>query len=478
MIYDVAIAGAGVIGAMVARELSRYQLRVCVLEKGNDVACGASKANSGIIHGGFDPEPGTLKAELNVAGVPLLYKAAEELGVPCKNNGSLVVAFGPEQEKTLQMLYARGVKNGVEKMQLLSSSAARALEPQLSKNITAALLVPTAGIICPYELTVAALGNAMDNGAALFLNFNITAVQKRQHFTVTAQNGQTVQAKYFINCAGGGADAVAAAAGEPFFKIIPRAGEYLLLDKTQGSTVAHTVFGVPDENGKGVLVSPTVDGNLLLGPTAHEVPSASCTGTTQNGLNTVQSLAQKSVPGVQLRAVITSFAGVRASVKDGDFIITPSKTVPGLIHAAGIDSPGLTASVAIARRVVTLAQNCGLALKPSPNFNPRRKNPHAFRAMSVEEKDAYIKKHPEYGKIICRCEGVSEGEVKAALRQNPKPQDLDGVKRRTRSGMGRCQGGFCTPYILQLQVSAPVQIGAVLMKELCGTRLLATKNIK
>lgn len=450
MIYDVAIAGAGVIGAMVARELSRYQLRVCVLEKGNDVACGASKANSGIIHGGFDPEPGTLKAELNVAGVPLLYKAAEELGVPCKNNGSLVVAFGPDQEKTLQMLYARGVKNGVEKMQLLSGSAARALEPQLSKNITAALLVPTAGIICPYELTVAALGNAMDNGAALFLNFNITAVQKDQHFTVTAQNGQTVQAKYFINCAGGGADAVAAAAGEPFFKIIPRAGEYLLLDKTQGSTVAHTVFGVPDENGKGVLVSPTVDGNLLLGPTAHRVPSASCTGTTQNGLNTVQSLAQKSVPGVQLRAVITSFAGVRASVKDGDFIITPSKTVPGLIHAAGIDSPGLTACVAIARRVVTLAQNCGLALKPSPNFNPRRKNPHAFRAMSVEEKDAYIKKHPEYGKIICRCEGVSEGEIKAALRQNPKPQDLDGVKRRTRSGMGRCQGGFCTPYILQL----------------------------
>ena len=252
----------------------------------------------------------------------------------------------------------------------------------------------------------------------------------------------------------------------------------MLLDKTQGSTVAHTVFGVPDENGKGVLVSPTVDGNLLLGPTAHRVPSASCTGTTQNGLNTVQSLAQKSVPGVQLRAVITSFAGVRASVKDGDFIITPSKTVPGLIHAAGIDSPGLTASVAIARRVVTLAQNCGLALKPSPNFNPRRKNPHAFRAMSVEEKDAYIKQHPEYGKIICRCEGVSEGEIKAALRQNPKPQDLDGVKRRTRSGMGRCQGGFCTPYILQLQVSAPVQIGAVLMKELCGTRLLATKNIK
>lgn len=216
----------------------------------------------------------------------------------------------------------------------------------------------------------------------------------------------------------------------------------MLLDKTQGSTVAHTVFGVPDENGKGVLVSPTVDRNLLLGPTAHRVPSASCTGTTQNGLNTVQSLAQKSVPGVQLRAVITSFAGVRASVKDGDFIITPSKTVPGLIHAAGIDSPGLTACVAIARRVVTLAQNCGLALKPSPNFNPRRKNPHAFRAMSVEEKNAYIKKHPEYGKIICRCEGVSEGEIKAALRQNPKPQDLDGVKRRTRSGMGRCQGGL------------------------------------
>lgn len=450
MIYDVAIAGAGVIGAMVARELSRYRLRVCVLEKENDVACGASKANSGIIHGGFDPEPGTLKARLNVAGVPLLYKAAKELSVPVKNNGSLVVAFGPQQEQTLQELYRRGLKNGVEQLQLLTGNEARALEPRLSPEVTAALLVPTAGIICPYELTVAAMGNAMDNGVELLRNFNITAIEKQQHFTVTAQNGQAVQCRYLINCAGGGADAVAALAGDAFFKGIPRAGEYLLLDKTQGTTVQHTVFGVPDQNGKGVLVSPTVDGNLLLGPTAVRVEHAGCTQTTQNGLNAVVALAQKYVPTVQPRAVITSFAGVRASVSSGDFMIQRSEKVAGLLHAVGIDSPGLTACVAIARRVVELARQSGLALQPNTAFNPIRKNPHAFRAMGCDEKDAYIKKHPDYGKIVCRCEQVSEGEMKAALRQNPKAQDVDGVKRRTRAGMGRCQGGFCTPYILQL----------------------------
>ena len=450
MIYDVAIAGAGVIGAMVARELSRYKLRVCVLEKANDVACGASKANSGIIHGGFDPEPGTLKAELNVAGVPLIYQAAEELHVPVKNNGSLVVALGDEQEQTLKILYKRGLKNGVKKIRLLSGNEARALEPKLSNQVTAALLIPTAGIICPYELTIAAMGNAMDNGVTLFRNFDITSILKEKNFNISAKNGQKVQSKYFINCAGGKADVVAAAAGDDFFKIIPRAGEYLLLDKSQGETVTHTVFGVPDQNGKGVLVTPTVDGNLLLGPTANEVPSADYTQTTQNGLNTVVKLSQKNVPGINYRAVITSFAGVRASVKDGDFIIAPSKVIPGLIHAAGIDSPGLTACVAIARRVVKLAADCGLKLLPNTDFNPIRENPHAFRAMTDKEKDDYIKTHPEYGRIICRCEGVSEGEIKAALRQNPKATDLDGVKRRTRSGMGRCQGGFCTPYILQL----------------------------
>ena len=473
MIYDVAIAGAGIIGAMVARELSRYRLRVCVLEKENDVACGASKANSGIIHGGFDPEPGTLKAKLNVAGVPLLYQAAKELNVPIKNNGSLVVAFGPQQEQVLQTLYQRGLKNGVEKMQLLSGNQARTLEPQLSTKITAALWVPTAGIVCPYELTIAAMGNAMDNGVTLLRNFYITSISKEQFFTLTAKDGQIVQSKYFMNCAGSGADTVAALAGDSFFEMISRAGEYLLLDKTQGETVSHTVFGVPDQNGKGVLVTPTVDGNLLLGPTAHEVLNANCTQTTQSGLNTVVTLAQKSVPGVQPRAVITSFAGVRASEKGGDFIISHSKKINGLIHAVGIDSPGLTACVAIARHVVKLVQGCGLPLQLNPQFNPVRKNPHAFRNMTEEEKDAYIKDHPDYGRIICRCEQVSEGEIKAALHQNPKALDLDGVKRRTRSGMGRCQGGFCTPYILQLLAQETKQSETQITKNGCGSEFIA-----
>lgn len=451
MIYDVVIAGAGVIGAMTARSLVRYKLKVCMAERGNDVSVGASKANSGIIHGGFDPEPGTLKAKMNTLGVPLLYKAAEELSVPYENNGSMVLAFGSEEEKKLYELKERGEKNGIKDLKVISGDEARKLEKNISGEATAALLCESSGIICPYQLTIAAAGNAMDNGADLRLNFNIVKIEKSDGvFKLTSDNGEEIFSRYLVNAAGAHADEIAKMAGDGFFKIIPRTGEYLLLDKAEGEKVSHTIFNVPTKEGKGILVSPSADHNLLLGPTAYETDSADDLKTTKEGLEKVSRLAKKSVPNVNLRSVITSFAGVRASEEHGDFIIKASDKVKNLIHAAAIDSPGLTSCAAIAELVTDILREEGLEMTENPGFNPIRKDPHAFGKMTVSQKDAYIKEHPEYGKIVCRCEGISEGEIKEALSVNPKPTDLDGIKRRVRAGMGRCQGGFCSPYVMRI----------------------------
>lgn len=449
--YDVVIVGAGVVGGMLARELSRYRLQVCLLEKENDVATGASKANSGIVHGGYDPVPGTLKAKLNTAGVEPLFQAAEELHVPCIRNGSMVCAFSPEEEPLLTELYEQGIENATPGMALLTGDEARALEPKLSEAVTKVLHIPNAGIISPYELTVAAVGNAMDNGVTLLRNFAVSAIeQKAGCLQVTAANGETVRGKYLVNCAGGYSDKIAEMAGDGFFTIIPRAGEYMLLDKAEGGCVRHTLFQCPTANGKGILVSPTVHGNLLVGPTAIPVATPDSKDTTAEGLAQVQTLAAKSVPSVNFRQVITSFTGVRASEKSGDFIIQASEKVPGLIHAAAIDSPGLTCCVSIARYVIGILQEQGLSVQEKEVWDGHREDPCAFGKMTDEEKDAYIKKNPEFGKIVCRCEGVSEGEILQAIRQNPGARDIDGVKRRTRSGMGRCQGGFCGPYVMQL----------------------------
>ena len=449
MVYDILIIGAGVIGGMVARELSRYDLSVCLLEKENDVACGATKANSGIIHGGFDPEPGTLKAKLNTLGVPLLYQAAEELHVPYVRNGSLVCAFGAEEEPEIHNLYQRGLENGIEGMKIISGEEARALEPNLSAAVTKALHIPSAGIISPYDLAIAAVGNAMDNGVALLRNFAVAEIRATSDgYTVTSANGEAVSGRYIINCAGGKSDAIARLAGDDSFTIIPRAGEYMLLDKAEGARVKHTIFQIPSKEGKGILVSPTAHGNLLVGPTAGVVSSADSKSTTPEGLAIVRRLSAKSVPTVDYRQVITSFTGVRSSEKDGDFIIRWAN--PNILNVAAIDSPGLTCCVSIAQYAVNLLQDAGLALSPKENWNGIRENTCAFRELSDEEKNAYIQKDPAYGKIVCRCELVSEGEILAAIRQNPGARDLDGVKRRTRSGMGRCQGGFCGPYVMEL----------------------------
>jgi len=449
--YDVLIVGAGVVGGMVARELSRYQLSVCLLEKENDVAMGASRANSGIVHGGYDPEPGTLKAELNSTGVEMLFETARELNVHHKHNGSMVCAFGrPGEDETIQALYERGLANGIPGLEVLTGDEARKLEPNLSEQVSSVLHVTNAGIICPYDLTIAAIGNAMDNGVELKCNFEVVSVKKGETFVLTAENGEQVEGTWLVNCAGGWSDKLAEMAGDKFFEIIPRAGEYMLLDKAEGERVSHTIFQVPTHEGKGILVTPTVDGNLLTGPTAARVESPDSTETTAGGLDIVGRLAAKSVPSVNFRQVITSFTGVRSSVKGGDFIIEASKNVKNLVHVAGIDSPGLTCCVSIARRAVEVLEQQGLELVNKDNWDGKRENTRTFREMDDDQKDAYIKEHPAFGKIVCRCEMVSEGEMREAIRRNPPATDLDGVKRRTRGGMGRCQGGFCSPYVMRL----------------------------
>ena len=451
MLYGILIIGGGVIGGMIARELSRYQLNICLLEKENDVACGASKANSGIIHGGFDPEPGTLKAKLNTLGIDLLYEAAEQLKVPYVRNGSMVCAFGAKEEPQIDELFARGMENGITGMAILTGDEARTLEPQLSPEITKVLHIPAAGIISPYDLTVAAIGNAMDNGVILERNFAVTGISEENGiYTLTTANGNRVQGKYLINCAGGYSDAIARLLGDDHFKIISRAGEYMLLDKNEGTRVAHTIFQLPSEAGKGILVSPTAHGNLLVGPTATAVATPDSKQTTPAGLTQIKALAAKSVPKVDFRQVITSFSGVRASEKGGDFIIEWAKQSENALHVAAIDSPGLTCCVSIARYVIDLLKTRNIPLVPKVNWCGQRADVHAFAHMSDEEKDAFIKDNPTYGKIVCRCELISEGEVLDAIRRNPGARDMDGIKRRTRSGMGRCQGGFCGPYVMQL----------------------------
>ena len=452
MIYDVLIVGAGVIGGMLARELSRYELSVCLLEKENDVATGASKANSGIVHGGYDPEPGTLKAKLNTEGVELLFEAARDLHVPIVRNGSMVCAFGSQEEHALlQKLYDRGFENGIAGHTLLTGDQARAIEPNLSKEVSMALHVPNAGIVGPYELTIAAVGNAMDNGVELRRNFEVTSIEKNEDiFTVGAADGNTAQGKFLVNCAGGYSDKIAALAGDGFYTITPRAGEYMLLDKAEGSRVSHTLFQCPTKEGKGILVSPTAHGNLLVGPTATKVATPDSKDTTPEGLSQVEKLAAKSVPSVNFRQVITSFTGVRATGSTGDFVLEASKKVPGFIQAGAVESPGLTCCVSIAKYLVELMKGEGLTLVEKSNWDGTRVDTHAFEHMNDEEKDAFIKENPAYGKIICRCEMISEGEILDAIHRNPAALDMDGVKRRTRGGMGRCQGGFCGPYVMDL----------------------------
>lgn len=447
--YDVTIIGGGVVGAMTARELSRFNLKICILEKENDVAMGSTKANSAIIHAGFDAKEGSLKALLNVRGSELMPNICRELNVDYKNNGALVVGYNDDDKKVLEVLKVRGDVNGVKDLEVIGQEKLRCLEPNISKDATCALFAPTSAIICPYDLTIAAIGNAMDNGADLMLNFKVSSITSTDGgFIISSASNDSVKSKTVVNAAGLYADEIAAMVGDNSFKITPRQGEYMLMDKEQGGQVSHTIFTAPSEMGKGILVSPTVDGNLLLGPTAVNKTDKEDKNTTQDGISTVRTKAADMVEGIDYRSVITSFSGLRAVGDTGDFII--NSPVPGFINAAGIESPGLSASPAIAKYVADLLAKSGISFSPNESYAAVRKSYKHFINLPDDEKNEIIKKDSSFGKICCRCENITEGEILHALRANPKPTDLDGIKRRTRAQMGRCQGGFCSPQIMKL----------------------------
>ncbi len=458
---DVAVIGAGVVGALIARELSRYQLDVCMLEKADDVAMGTSKANSAIVHAGFDCQPGSVMAKMNVRGNAMMDQLARELSVPFKRNGSMVLAFGEEDNGTLQTLLDRGIQNGVPGVEIVSGDRARELEPNISGNVTAALVAPSGGIVCPYELTIAAAGNAMDNGVRLYTGFEVVSADFADGvWTLVSAAGDQVEARYVVNAAGLFSDRVAVLLGDTEYHLFPRRGEYLLLDRDQGQMVSHTIFQCPSAMGKGILVTPTVDGNLLLGPTSENREDREDTETTADGLATVARLAAKSVPAVNLRAVITSFTGLRSCSPGHDFVIESSKNQPQLVEITGIESPGLSSAPAIAEYAVSLLKEMGLALDEKADFNPIRRPIPRFREMDIEQRRALIQEDARFGQIICRCETVTEGEIVRALHQNPPAHDLDGVKRRTRTGMGRCNGGFCTPQAVEIiarELGIPVE---------------------
>ncbi len=447
--YDIVVIGAGVVGGMIARTLSAYDLSICILEKQHDVAMGASRANSAIVHAGFDAKEGSLKARLNVRGSEMMEKVCEELGVKYQNNGSLVIGFTDEDRATVEELYRRGTENGVRNLKVLDKDELHKLEPNVSQNATCALWAPTGSIVCPYELTVASIGNAMDNGADLKLDFEVSDIHRaNEGFEVVSASSEVVKAKYVINAAGIYSDAIAKMIGDDSFTVHARRGEYVLLDKECGTLISHTIFRTPSKMGKGILVSPTVDGNLLTGPTSVDIDDKKDKSTTTEGLERVMREAGENVDGVPFNKTITSFCGLRAVGSTGDFII--NMPTPGFINAAGIESPGLSSAPAIAEYVVELLEKTGVRLEKKLSYQPRREAMHGFREASIEEKNEIIKKDPSYGRIVCRCETVTEGEILHAIRQNPKPRDLDGVKRRTRAQMGRCQGGFCSPYIVEM----------------------------
>lgn len=456
MCYDVAVIGGGVIGSFIARELMRWRLQVCILEKASDLAYGSSGANSGIVHGGFDPEPDTLKARFNVQGCRMMSEVAKDLDIPYKKIGSLVCAFEEKEKGTLLHLLKQGQKNGLYGLEILEGEALRFKEPGLSDKIIAALFCEESGIVSPYELTMGAAENAVQNGAELYFDSPVTAIEtKNDGFSITA-GGRRFEAKYIVNAAGLYADDIykmilrnGKAGRRAAFDIEPRRGEYLLMDKAQGKAVGHVIFRVPSKAGKGILVTPTTEGNLLLGPTSVPVKSKEDNCTTHEGIEKVKRDALRMVPSVNLRDVITSFAGLRASsgAAGGDFIIEES--AENFYNVAAIDSPGLTSAPAIGKYVAgEVARK--LHAKENHAFEPKCAPRLKFNSLSDEQRMAVIAGDPAYANIICRCETISEGEIRDAIRRPAGARTVDGVKRRTRAGMGRCQSGFCMPKVIDI----------------------------
>lgn len=451
---DVIIIGAGVTGASVARELSAYEADVLVLEKECEMCMGTSKANSALVHAGFDAKEGSKKAEFNVEGSRRMEALCRSLGVPYSRNGAFVLGYCEDDKKTLQELYDRGVANGVSGLQILTADEVKELEPHIADSVQHALYAETAALVCPFLLTVALCESAYENqvqfqfGEGVKHIEKIEAADEGKGYRVVTESG-SYEARNVINCAGVYADELNNMVSETKYHITPVRGEYCLLDKSEGALVKHTLFQVPSEKGKGVLVTPTVHGNLLLGPTADSIEYKDDVGTTAAGLERVLTETAASVQGIDKGKIITSFAGLRAHEEGGDFVIGEAEDAPHFYNALGIESPGLSAAPAIGAYLASLlAEANGYPKKP--DFKAERKGIPAFAEMSTEERLEMIQKNPDYGNVICRCEEVTEGEIREAIRRPLGARTLDGVKRRVRAGMGRCQSGFCMPKVAEI----------------------------
>ncbi len=447
--YDIIIIGAGVTGCAIARSLSRYDCSVLVLEKDEDVCCGTSKANSGIVHAGYDAKPGTLKARMNVLGNDLMTSLCEELDIPFKRIGSVVVCTDETESSGISSLYERGLANGVPDLQILSSDAVRSLEPNISDSVVCALYAPTAGIICPFRLNIGLAECACQNGVEFVFNSPVLAVSGGfGGFNVTTASC-SYSCSVVVNAAGCHADEIHNMVSGDMLEIIPRRGDYLLLDRSCSGFVSHVIFPQPTAMGKGILVTPTVHGNILVGPTAIDSDSRDEAPVTAEGIASVIEGSGRNVSGVPLKQVITCFSGLRAHETGGDFILGEVSDCPGFFDCVGIESPGLTACPAIGDYISSLVV-AKLSLGVKSSWNGICHDVKKPFEMSDAERDRLISEHPEYGKIICRCETVTEGEIIDAIRRPLGARSLDGVKRRVRAGMGRCQGGFCSPKVMEI----------------------------
>ena len=447
--YEIIIIGAGVSGAAIARELSKYEVKCLVLEKEEDVCCGTSKANSAIIHAGYDAVNGSMMAKMNVEGNAMMDQLAEQLDIPFTRNGSFVLCFSQEDMLGLQKLYDNGVANGVPGLQILSKEEVQAMEPNVSDEIYAALYAPTAGIVCPFHLNIALAENACTNGVEFQFDTEVLDIEKVDKGFLINTNQGVFTTDHVINAAGVYADKIHNMVSKNKIRITPRRGEYLLLDKAAGAHVKSTIFSLPSKLGKGVLVTPTIHGNLLIGPTATDMEDKEGTYTSAEGLNEVITKAGINIKNLPLRQVITSFAGLRAHEEHHEFILGEVEDVPGFFDCAGIESPGLSSCPAIGKYIADFMKE-KMDLKEKENFVETRKSILNPAKLSIEERNELIRENSAYGNIICRCEMITEGEIIDAIHRPLGAKSLDGVKRRTRAGMGRCQGGFCSPRVMEI----------------------------
>lgn len=447
--YDIVIIGAGVTGCAIARELSRYKAKICIVEKEEDVCCGTSKSNSAIVHAGFDAAAGSLMAKLNVRGNRMMGDLAEELDIPFKRNGSIVVCLNEDDRPQLQKLYENGLANGVEHLRIIEKDELQAIEPNISPDAVAALYAPTAGIICPFTLTIALAENANTNGADFMFNTKVIGLHSSEDCWVLETSRGMIKTKYVVNAAGVYSDVIHNMVSAKKIHITPRRGDYILLDKNTGNFAVQTIFPLPGKFGKGVLVSPTIHGNTIVGPTAVDIEDKEGANTTLSGIYELINKAGSTVTNLPLRQVITSFAGLRAHEDHHEFIIGEVEDAPRFIDCAGIESPGLSASPAIGKMVGELLRD-KMSLAAKPDFNGKRKGVLDPRTLSKEDYAKLIRENPAYGNIICRCEGISEGEILDAIHRPLGAKSLDSIKRRTRAGMGRCQAGFCTPRSMEI----------------------------